>query len=313
MRTISVEKFFEENREELELTLFSGKSGIFRRITTPKIQKSGLIFAGIIKSLHYDRIQIAGEAEMIFFSSLEGEKRKNVLAMLCSSEIPCLIFTGGIKPPKGLKKKSSECGFPIMTSRLKTSSLIEKMIEYLSIELAERMTVHGVLMDIFGVGVLIRGNSGIGKSECALDLITKGHKLVADDAVELEKRGSSTLIGRGAGKIRHYMEIRGLGIINIKDLFGLSAIMDEKDVSLQVELEEWRGDKKYDRSGLTEKKVDYLGFLVKSMLIPVSPARNLSTLLEVAVRNHMLKKGGIDSARIFEETHKIILKKNGGK
>ncbi len=310
MRTISLEKFFKDKREELELKFFSGKSGRTRLIVTPKIQKSGLIFAGIFKSLHFDRIQIAGEAEMIFFGGLDKSRQNSVLDMLCSTEIPCIIFAGGVRPPSGLKKRAQESAFPILVSRLKTSALIEGLIDYLSIELAERKCVHGVLMDIFGMGVLITGNSGIGKSECALDLITKGHRLVSDDVTELEKRGSGIVLGRGAGEIKHFMEIRGLGIINIKDLFGMSSIMEEKQVSLVVELEEWSSKKEYDRSGLEEKTYEVFGVKIPSLLIPVSPARNLSTLLEVAVRNFILKQGGVDSAKSFEGTHQRIIEKN---
>lgn len=307
MRTISVEKLFKDTFIDLDLRFYSGKSGRTRQITSAKIQKSGLLFAGIFRSFHTERIQIAGEAEMIFFQSLDTKKGRKVLDKLCSSDLPCIIFAGGVNPPQGLKTKSAKLRLPVLISGLDTSTLIERIISYLSVELSERTTVHGVLMDIYGVGVLITGPSGIGKSECALDLIIKGHRFVADDVIEIEKRGQMTLLGRGADVIKHYMEIRGLGIINIKDLFGLASIIEDKKMDLVIELEEWDSNKKYDRTGIAERTYELLHVKLPSILFPVSPARDLSTLVEVAVRNHLLKQTGVNSAIEFVSKHQAAL------
>ncbi len=309
MRTISVEKLFKDTNIDLDLSFFSGKSGKTRQITTSRIQKSGLLFAGIFRSFHPDRIQIAGEAEMIFFESLDARKGRVVLEKLCRSDLPCIIFAGGVTPPLGLKTISAKFRLPVLLSGYDTSTLIEKIISYLSVELSERTTVHGVLMDIYGVGVLITGSSGIGKSECALDLICKGHRFVADDAIKIEKRGHNTLLGRGGDVIKHYMEIRGLGIINIRDLFGLSSIIEEKRVDLVIELEEWDSSKKYDRTGIPERSFNLLKVKLPSILFPVSPARDLSTLVEVGVRNYLLKQTGVDSSVEFSSRHRDAIAK----
>lgn len=307
MRGISVEKLFKDKRAALGLKFFSGKEGKNRLITTPKIQKSGLVFAGIFKSFHQDRVQIAGEAENIFFDSLGVNRKESVLEYIVGSDIPCIIFAGSLKPPSGMRKKSTGVGLPVLLSDLDTSSLIESLIEYLSIELAERTHLHGVLMDIYGMGVLITGPSGIGKSECALDLIMKGHRLVADDVIEIWKRGKSTLIGKGAEVVKHYMEIRGLGIVNVRDLFGLSSIQETKELDLVIELEEWDSSKEYDRVGLSQRSFSILGVEFPSILFPVSPARNLSGLVEVAVRNHILKEKGVNPAEKFVSVHRKIV------
>jgi HPr kinase/phosphorylase len=313
MRTISVEKLFKDTFEELDLRFYSGKSGKTRQITTPKIQKSGLLFAGIFRSFHPNRIQIVGEAEMIFFEGLDPKKGQEVLDQLFCSDLPCIIFTGGVKPPQGIKKMASQFRLPVFVSGHETSTVIEKVINYLSVQLAERTSIHGVLMDIYGIGVLITGPSGIGKSECALDLINKGHRFVADDVIEIEKRGHKTLLGMGADLIKPYMEIRGLGIINIKDLFGLSSIIESKRVDLVIELEEWDSDKKYDRTGITERYRDLLNVKLPSVVFPVSPGRDLSTLVEVAVRNHLVKQTGVYSAVEFDEKHRASIKRKDSK
>ncbi|RMG58856.1 MAG: HPr(Ser) kinase/phosphatase [Deltaproteobacteria bacterium] len=303
MRSITVEKLLRDNREDLHLRFSAGRAGKDRPITSPRIQKSALLFAGIFRSFNEERIQVASEAERLFFGSLVEAKKREVVERLVSSRVPCIIFADGVKPPAELKKAASERGFPVLTTPVDISTVIEKLVGYLSLELAERTKVHGVFLDVYGVGVLITGESGIGKSECALDLIAKGHRFIADDVIEIEKRGRGTLIGRGDDVIKNYMEIRGLGIINIRDLFGLSSIVESKSVDLVIEFEYWDSAKEYDRIGLETEEREFLGIRVPSIKIPVSPARNLSTLVEVAVRNHILKQSGVNSAEKFIRRH----------
>ncbi len=307
MRSITVEKLLRDNRQDLGLRIYAGRAGKDRKIETPRIQKSALLFAGIFRAFHPDRIQVASEAERLFFGSLVEEKKKAVIEKLISSHVPCLIFADGVKPPPELRRAASEKAFPVLVTEMDVSTVIEKLMSYLSLELADRTSVHGVFLDVYGVGVLITGESGIGKSECALDLITKGHRFVADDVIEIEKRGKKVLLGKGADVIKHYMEIRGLGIINIRDLFGLSSIVDSKAIDLIVEFEYWDSSKEYDRIGLEAEEREILGVKVPAIRIPVSPARNLSTLVEVAVRNHILKQSGINSAEKFLKRHRKVL------
>ena len=301
MLNIPVINLLRDTQYRLHLELLAGKEGLAKKITIPRIQKPGLALTGDTSNLHPGRIQIWGRAEMEFISSLAHPKRRQVLDLVCSVDIACIVVTRSADVPKHLLVLCNKHNIPLMRTKLLTSTFVNRATRFLEESLAASTRIHGVLLDIFGVGILIIGKSGIGKSECAMDLVLRGHRLVADDIVNIRKRPPSTLYGGGSEIIRHHMEIRGLGIINIRDLFGISAVRDRKVIEMVVELAEWDPEAEYDRLGMDEQRHTILDVSLPLIQIPVRPGRNLSAIIEVAARNHLLKLGGHHSAREFQE------------
>jgi HPr kinase/phosphorylase len=269
----------------------------------------GLALTGFTKFIDPERLQIIGNTEIAYFYTLPSDRQVEVINQICSLELSCLVFTRNLEIPELLIQEADEKGIPLFRTHLVTTDFIERVTQFLEEKLASTGSIHGVLMDVFGVGVLILGKSGIGKSECALDLILRGHRLVADDMVYIQKRAPNALIGSGFEIIQHHMEIRGLGIINIRSLFGVEAIRERKKIDLVLELMEWDTSREYDRLGFEEEKYTILGVDLPMLKIPVTPARNLSTIIEVAARNHLLKVMGYDSALEFEK--KLLRKMEG--
>ncbi len=295
--TITVDRFLTAGRTPLGLTLLAGEGGLAREITDQRIQKAGLALTGEVKSIHDGRIQVLGETEIDYFEAQPAGRQAELADLFFSGPMACVVACGGRPVPGALTDAARRCEVPFFSSSLSTTLLIEEALKLLGRLFAETATIHGVLMDILGVGVLLLGRSGIGKSECALDLILRGHRIVADDIIHLEKRGPGTILGSGSEVTRHHMEIRGLGIINLRDLFGLSAITDLKKIEVVLQVEEWDPRKEYDRLGREERRTELLGVPISTLLIPVSPGRNLATIVEVAVRNQVLKAKGVHSAR----------------
>ena len=281
----------------LPLELLGGRDGLQRTISSPHIQKTGLALAGFDAYLQPARILVFGESEIRYLESLDGASRLNVLAAAFSHDIPCVLITGGWDPPVELLAASDRYNVPLLRTSVSTPVSIAKIEYLLDDELAERQVIHGVLMDMLGLGVLIIGESGIGKSECALDLVVRGHRLVADDTVEIRRRGETTLIGTCPELTRHHMEIRGLGLINVRDLFGVAAIRNSKRVELVVQLERWDPDRDYERLGLDELRYEILGLKAPLVRMPVAPGRSLGVLVEVAARNQLLRTRGLNAAR----------------
>jgi HPr kinase/phosphorylase len=301
----------EQNREHhLELTLMAGRKGLRKKITHSQVQKMGLAMSGFIQFINPERIQIIGNTEATYFKTLASEVKEKVIHQICSLPLSCLVVTRGLEIPELLLQEAEEKGIPVFRTNLRSVDFIERITKFLEEKLASTSSLHGVLMDIYGVGVLILGKSGIGKSECALDLILRGHRLVADDMVHIQKRPPSSVIGSGFEVIQHHMEIRGLGIINIRSLFGVEAIREKKKIELVLELGEW--DQEYDRLGFEDEKFSILDVELPKMRIPVTPARNLTTIIEVAVRNHLLKVMGYDSALEFEKKLLRKIEERGG-
>jgi HPr kinase/phosphorylase len=267
----------------------------------------GLALTGFIQFIDPGRLQIIGNTEMAYFKTLDTDQQEKVIHQICRLDLSCLVVTRNLDPPELLVKEAEDRGIPLFRTSLRSLDFIDRVTKFLEEKLASTSSIHGVLMDVFGVGVLILGKSGIGKSECALDLILRGHRLVADDMVYIQKRFPSSLIGSGFEVIQHHMEIRGLGIINIRSLFGVEAIRERKKVELVLELMEWDTRQEYDRLGVEEAKYSILDVELPMMRIPVTPARNLTTIIEVAARNYLLKVMGYDSALEFEKKllHKI--------
>jgi len=301
MNSILVQEMEQDREHDLGLTLLAGRKGLKKRITYAQVQKMGLALTGFVQFVDPERLQVIGNTEMAYFGTISSEQQEAVIHQICSLDLSCLIVTRNLEIPELLLREADEKGIPLFRTNLITGDFIERVSKYLEEKLASTTSIHGVLMDVFGVGILILGKSGIGKSECALDLILRGHRLVADDMVHIQKRSPSSLIGSGFEVIKHHMEIRGLGIINIRSLFGVEAIREQKKIELVLELMEWDASREYDRLGFEEEKYPILGIELPMLKIPVTPARNLTTIIEVAARNHLLKVMGYDSALEFEK------------
>lgn len=285
----------------LPLELLAGVDGLARAITSPHIQKTGLALAGFHEYLKPGRVLILGESEIRYLESLGAPARSTALRLALMGDIPCVIITGGFEPPAELLVEAERAGRPLMKTPVPTPTAIAKLTSILEDSLAERTTMHAVLMDILGLGVLIVGESGIGKSECALDLIVRAHRLVADDTVEIRRRAETILIGTCPELTRYHMELRGLGVINVKDLFGIASTRLSKRVELVVQLEHWEPGREYERLGLDDEFYEILGLKVPLIRMPVAPGRSVAILVEVAARNQLLRARGHHAARTLAE------------
>jgi HPr kinase/phosphorylase len=281
----------------LPLELLAGSAGLARRITSPYIQKTGLALAGFHEYLQPGRILLYGDSELRFLETLSPVARRFALHKSFEQNVPCLLVTGQSAIPPDLVTEAEQAGLPLLSTSVPTAAAIGKITALLEDRLAVREMIHGVLLDVLGLGVLLMGESGIGKSECALDLVCRGHRLVADDTVEVRRRAESIIIGSCPELTRHHMELRGLGLINVRDLFGVAATRTSKRVELVVQLERWDENREYDRLGLDDQHFDLLGLRVPLVHMPVAPGRNLATLVEVAARNQLLRVRGINAAR----------------
>jgi HPr kinase/phosphorylase len=284
-----------------KLVLHAGAQGLERAIDHPRVQKSGLVLVGHTQGLVRSRIQVLGETEISFLEGLEPEERVQRVGFLCSLGISLIVVTRGVTPLPELLEHGERTGTPIASSPTRSSTTINTLHAVLDRLLAPRARLHGVLVEVFGVGTLLIGPSGIGKSECALFLVERGHRLVADDLVQLTRLPNSIVVGAPAPLLRHHLEIRGVGILNIRDLFGATAVRDEARVDLVVELCPWREDEAYERLGLDDQVMELLGTQVARLRIPVRPGRDMGVLLEMAARNHLLKREGVHGARRFAE------------
>ena len=310
--TITVSEFVARAPEGLPLTFITGEGGAAaRRLVTPRIQKLGLAFAGFPHYVHEGRVQIIGQSELQFLGQLSPEERRAAVARLELEKISCILVTKGLMPSAELVEAAERAVLPLIQTPLVSSIAITAVTEYLEEALAPRETRHGVLLDLYGLGVLIEGTSGVGKSECALDLIMRGHQLVADDLVEIRRRRPGQLIGAAPDLLREHMEIRGLGILNIRELFGVSAVSGPKQLGLNIRLERWEDATEVDRLGLEERTLDILGVAVPSFVLPVSPGRNLATLVETAVRVHLMRLRGYNAAESFVARHDAELLRDG--
>jgi HPr kinase/phosphorylase len=301
MSGLIVEELEKDREYHLDLTLMAGRKGLKREITHSQVQKMGLALTGFVRFIDPKRLQIIGNTEMAYLKTLPLEQQEKVVRQICHLDLFCLVITRNLEIPELLLLEADEKGIPLFRTSLRSFDFIERVTKFLEEKLASTTSIHGVLIDVFGVGILILGKSGIGKSECALDLILRGHQLVADDMVYIQKRSSSSLIGSGFDVIKHHMEIHGLGIINIRSLFGVEAIRERKKIDLVIELMEWDTHLEYDRLGFEEGKYPILEVELPKLRIPVTPGRNLTTIIEVAARNHLLKGMGYDSALEFEK------------
>jgi len=284
------------------VSVYAGEVGLDRIVDHPRIQKSGLVLAGHTKGMVPTRVQILGETEMSFLATLDAETRRDNLAGLFGLNLSVVIVTRAVTPPSDLLEEAARTDTPLWVSAKRSSATIAAVHEALDDLLAPAETVPGVLVDIHSVGVLLLGPSGIGKSECALFLVERGHRLVADDRVELRLRPSGRVEGRPPRPLRYHLEVRGIGILNIRDLFGATAVRERKAVDMVVELCPWREDEPYERLGLDDRSHELLGTPMPMLRIPVSAGRDMGVILEVAARNQLIKRSGEHPARRFAET-----------
>ncbi len=301
MDSIRVGTLIGDKDFDLRLELLGGEAGLDRRVVSSRIQKPGLALSGFTEHIHKDRLQVFGNTELSYLATLKPDEQRDRLRSLFSLPISCLVVTKNLPVSEMMRREANDAKVPLLRSSHLSSTFIDNVERFLQEALMATSSVHGVLIDVIGVGVLILGKSGIGKSELALDLVTRGHRLVADDIVDLKKRQGGSVYGSGSEIIKHHMEIRGIGIINIKDLFGVSAVRDRKKVEMVVELAEWDDKVEYDRLGVEEQMYSILDIEVPLLIVPVRPGRNLTTIVEVAARNHLLKLQGHHSAREFQE------------
>lgn len=294
-------------QDALQLRCIAGRPGLVREIRIPDLNRPGLALSGSFDNFAFERIQIFGRGEHAYLEKHQddGQNRELVehVRTLFEADIPCAVFTHNLEPTPEVLLAAKETGTPVLQSELTTSEFSARLIRALSNVFANTITTHGVLVEVFGIGILITGDSGVGKSEAALELIHRGHRIVADDAVEIKNVAGNLLIGSGANKaLGHHMEIRGLGIINISHLFGVGAIRERKQIQLVIELEPWDPNKEYDRIGAEEKRKEILGINVPYYVIPVKPGRNIPIIIETAAMNERLKKMGYYSAREFNQS-----------
>jgi HPr kinase/phosphorylase len=282
----------------VELEVLAGRGGLDRAVENPYPQKGGLALAGFDTALQAGRVLVFGQSEVRFLTTrLDAETRRATIAAVLSRGNACVVVTKSLEPPDGLVGAAEHAGVPLLRTALSTPVAFAKLGALLDDLLAPRSSRHGVLVDVLGLGVLMVGESGIGKSECALELIRLGHRLVSDDVVDVRRRGGSIVMGTCPPLTRHHMELRGIGLINVRDLFGVTATRTSKRVELVVKLERWDPSREYERLGLDETFEDILGVPIASVCMPVAPGRNLAILVEVAVRNHLLRARGEHAAR----------------
>ena len=308
---INVADFIKDAPAEMQIEVLAGtKNAVKREITSARIQKLGLALAGFSHYIHAGRIQIVGQSEILFLNQLEKAKKIKAIRNLNLEEISCILITSYLTPPPELIDIAREVGLPVLRTTQVSSTAIETVSRFLQETLAPQQVLHGVLVGIFGIGVLMLGESGIGKSECALDLIARGHNLISDDAI-IVKRIGGKLQGMSPALTHEHLEIRGLGIINVRQLFGVSAIgKQKKQIDLCVELKKWNEVEEIERLGLETKREILLSVKIPKFILPVSSGRNLSTLVETAVRMHLLKVSGYDAAQDLIEKHTRLLTAN---
>ncbi len=298
-QSVKVSELFGDELSDLRLSVLTGESHLDNPVTHPRVQKPGLAFAGYYEYIKPGRVQIVGESELEYLKTVETGERRERLRRIAALPIPVVVITKGLAPDAEFLDEFRVRQVPVLASRALSSVVIKQLSWFLEDHLVPSTRLHGVLLDIYGLGVLLIGSSGVGKSEAALDLITRGHSLVSDDRVTIKRYPSGELVGFSEETLKHHMELRGLGIINVKDLFGLAAIRARKPIDLVVELEPWREGQAYDRLGLDETVFSILDTPCPYIRMPVALGRNVANLVEIAARNHVLKLQGTHSAREF--------------
>ncbi len=294
-----VKDLHEKHGKQLGLELTAGKAGMNRRIRVPEAQRPGISLSGYLKNYAEKRLLIFGKVEIEYLRDLDQRVRVERLEAVLTQETPAIIIARRYRPPKELRSLCERYKIPLFRTNLSTMNLLSKLIVILKEEFAPSVSIHGTLVEVFGMGVLIQGDSAVGKSEAALGLIEKGHRLISDDIVRVKKKEESYLEGSGIALTRHHMEIRGIGIINVANIYGAFCVRNQKSIDIVVKLEFWRDDHFYDRAGLDENYTTILGIKLPYLILPVKPGRDVVLLLETIALNHRLKDMGYNSAQEF--------------
>lgn len=311
---LEVRALLEEKSGDLKLELIAGEKGLGRKIMVSDISRPGLAFTGYFQHFPYERTQVIGKSEFTYFDSLSYDKQTELLRKIFShKDAACCILTGSLGPTKAMSDIFSILEVPLLRTELSSSALVGELIYFLDAKLAPNIKLHGVLTSVYGLGVFIIGKSGIGKSECALELVKRGHMLIADDVVDISKQSGGSLTGKGILLSKYLIEVRGLGIIDIKNVFGIGNTLDEARIELVIQLEDWDEVQKLERVGIDEQFTEILGVNVPNVVIPVGPGRNLAVLVETACLNQRLKNKGFSAAKEFNERVKqsMLENKNG--
>lgn len=305
---ITVEYFHENAKKNFGLKSFTGKIGFERCITEHNLHRPGLALAGFVGLFSYTRIQVFGNTEISYLNNLTVKQRKSSLEKLFEFEIPCIILSNGVKPYKELLELAEKYKVAIFGYKLSTTKLIYYISDFLDDQFAYRFTVHGSLVDVYGVGMLFVGKSGVGKSEVALDLVERGHRLVADDVVILTKKGEGILLGSGTDLTGHFMEIRGVGIIDVRSMFGVRAIRFQKRLEVVIDLQIWDANSEYTRTGLDDSTVSLMEVEMPYIKLPIVPGKNITVVAEVIALNYLLKHYNYDAAKVLTKKLKKKLK-----
>ena len=296
-----VRDLLERKGDPLQLETLTGDVGLDRLIPTPEASSPGLVLAGYTQRFAAHRIHILGETEITYLASLTPAERRKSLETFFGFDLPCVVISKGQEPPAELLELARAKGVPVIRTKLKTAEFYRRLKPFLDDAFAPTTTMHASLADVFGVGLLFLGRSGIGKSECVLDLVERGHRLVADDLVHITRSGNDVLIGRGHELARHYMEIRGVGLIDIRALFGVRAVRQQKRIEVVVQLDDWDASREYDRTGLDGQTTQVLDVALPLVTVPLNPGKNLTVICEVVAMNHLQRYGGVDSAKRFNQ------------
>ena len=298
---VTVGQLLDRLRGTLQLEEIEPGTGLDRPVGNAEVSSPGIVLAGYVKRFSAERLQVLGETEITYLTSLDALERKRILELFFSFPIPAVFITKGQRLPAGLKETSSAAGIPLIRTKLKTAEFYRRIKPVLEMEFAPTATLHGSLADVFGVGLFFTGMSGIGKSECVLDLVERGHRLVADDLVIVSKRGNDVLIGRGHEMQRHYMEIRGVGLIDIPAIFGIRAVRQQKRIEVVVQLEQWNQDAIVERTGLDVETTTMLEVELPKITVFLNPGKNITVIAEVIALNHLLRYSGIHAPEAFND------------
>lgn len=298
---ITVEFLYEHTKNLLKLKLETESHDLSKEISEQNLHRPGLALAGFVELFSYERVQVFGNTELRYLAQLSNERKIETLDRIFSFDVPCIILTDNNKPFKILLELANKHSVPVFTSPLSTTKLVYLLGDFLDDQFAHRISIHGSFVDVYGVGILFVGKSGIGKSEVALDLIERGHRLVADDVIILTKKGEGILMGAGTQLAKHFMEIRGLGIIDVERMFGIRAIRYQKRLEIIVELEHWDEKSEYTRTGLDDRYVSVSDVEIPYVKLPIIPGKNITVISEVISLNYLLKHYGHDAAKIFQD------------
>jgi len=295
--SISINEILQDQARGFKLRVIAGSNGLSRPVLQKDLHRPGLAFTGFTESFPHDRIQILGDTEMLYLRQLDKDNRRKALNYLLHFQIPCIIITGKHRVLKVMKELADEKNIPLLSTNLSISEISFLLTNYLNIRFAPSVRIHGTLVDVYGTGLLFIGRAGIGKSEIAMDLVERGHRLVADDVVDLICKPPGVLIGSGPEMLKHLIEIRGVGVLNVRNMFGVRAIRLQKRVETVVELTDWDGKQDYERLGLDEQYKEYLGMSIHLIRLPIYPGKNITVIAEAIALNHHLKVYGFNAAR----------------